>query len=95
MASLFAIFFQDLPQLPNYRALYKQKYFTKALARLIPWFEESSAQQKSVLLIALAGLLQGLPAAVMMQSASKVVRHITCITATRLINHITNAVTID
>jgi DNA repair/transcription protein MET18/MMS19 len=74
-ASQFKIFFSDNQQLPLRKPLYKQKYFTKALNRLVPLFSnrETADAQRSVILTALGGLLKGLPQGALINSASTVV----------------------
>jgi hypothetical protein len=75
MASKFAVLFVDYDQMPVRRVLYKQKYFTRGLGKLVPWFNESrtSTDQRSVILVALSGMLKGLPKGALLQSATTVV----------------------
>eukprot|EP01122_Echinamoeba_exundans_P001216 TRINITY_DN111_c0_g2_i1.p1 TRINITY_DN111_c0_g2~~TRINITY_DN111_c0_g2_i1.p1 ORF type:complete len:1074 (-),score=258.07 TRINITY_DN111_c0_g2_i1:52-3033(-) len=74
-AAQFKIFFSDNQQLPLRKPLYKQKYFTKALNRLVPLFSnrDTSDAQRSIILTALGGLLKGLPQGALINSASTVV----------------------
>lgn len=68
------ILFVDNLHLPVRKPLYKQKYFTKALARVVPGFSnrQISNEQRAVFLSALGGLLKGLPQGALLNSAATI-----------------------